>query len=113
MTGKEKLWFLGDEFADASFTEHMRHARAADKQNYFSFIHYEVTDFMTTRYSSSIRNILAQVKCLLKKAITQEKYLPKGIVLAYDDDIIKQLRLKYEFSKGFALDLGYLCKEIH
>ena len=97
MEGLDQIWVFGDEFADHSFTEHMRHARDVNKDQLFTFQHFEVFDYTTNRYSSSLRSIIARIRALVQKAITERKYLPKAMVMVFDDDIIKQLHFtQYE-----------------
>ena len=101
------MWFFGDEFVSGSFTEHLRHARnSTTKEPCYTIQNFEVKDYATTRYASSIRNILGRFRGLLIKAIKEEKYLPKLMVFVPDADIITQTGVTGE--EGIAEMMGYL-----
>ena len=53
-----------------------------------------MNEYSTTRYSSSIRNVMARLLSLVNKALKERKYLPKAIVIVPDDDILKQIPIK-------------------
>ena len=80
LKGIGQLWIIGD----------------VDKEQYFTMTNFKVNDFMTTRYASCFSNILAQIIALHIHGIKQEKYLPKVIVLVFDDDIIKQTNFQLD-----------------
>ena len=90
----------------------MRHARDSQKQPYYMIKNFEVKDFTTTRYSSSISNILARVKGLVKKAIEDEKYLPKALLLVFDDDILRQSKIFKDHSDEYKVITDYLTQEL-
>ena len=71
----------------------------------------EVIDYSTTKYASSIRNILGRLKGILQKAITDNTMLPKVIVIVIDDDIIKQCNDEEE--EGMTIIISYLLTEFH
>ena len=117
LKGLQKLWVIGDEFADRSFTEHTKHARTSNKEPYYTLNNFEVCDFTTTRYSSSFTNILARVRGLVTHAILKEKYLPRAFLLVLDDDIIRQSNIhsgeRYSVEQQFTVLIDYLHRELH
>ena len=114
MKGTQAVWFIGDEFTSRSFTEHFRHARTAEKKRLFTAEQFEIEDYASTKYSSSIREVLPHLTNLLGKAISEQKYLPSLIVFVVDDDVIKQIqfpkRIKQE---DFDPIIKYLFKDTH
>ena len=100
-TGLESVWILGDEFVHRSYVQHYKHATNEDKSKPYMIEHYDVHFWATTRYSSSIRNILALFEGLLALAIKEKCLLPKAVVIIPDDDIIKQLKFNGNYLAEF------------
>ena len=108
------VWFIGNKFMDRSFTEHFRHFRNADKEPNFTIQNFEVYDYSSTKYSSSIRGIIPRILSLMAKGITENKYLPATLVYVMDDNIIKQLGFNYPVKfKQLEIMLKYLVEELH
>ena len=117
MTGNvpaiDSLWIIGDEFIDRSFTEHLRHARSNNEWPYI-IQNFDVFDFSTTRYLSSLRNIIARLIGLLVNAICTHKILPKAIIFVPDDDIIRQINYDgHAKDKVFNDIVTYLVDQTH
>ena len=75
---------------------------------------YEVSEYSTTRFASSIRNILGRLKSILLLALKKEDKLLKAIIIVWDDDIIKQSKvsLSEAHEGGFAIIAKYIFEEI-
>ena len=110
----ESIWIVGDEFVDCSFTAYFKHVRKTDDNRIYTTNHFDVFDYSTTQYCSSLRNILARYLLLIGKAIREKTLLPKAIVIVPDDDIIRQSPFtKYDAQQGYDVILSFLMKEIH
>ena len=90
--GLEHLWLIGDEFAFNSYHDHFRQRRNELKPSSFTFSNFEVTEFLSSRYSSNIRNVLARIKNNLVRGLDGKRILPKLIVIVLDDDLTKYVR---------------------
>ena len=94
MPGLESVWIIGDEFADRSITQHFKHGQQDDSKNYVLH-NYEILDFTTTCYSSSLCNPVSRVRSLVAKGFEPPyKQMPKAIVIVLDDDLIRQSNIK-------------------
>ena len=124
LRGTEAIWFIRDEFCSRSYTQHFKHHTVTSssvpegiesKSKMYCAENYELFDYSTTQYKSSIRNILARFRSLVMHAIQENKILPKAIVFVPDDDIVKQSCLsKTDARNGeFNLIIKYLLDEIH
>ena len=117
MKGINNIWFIGDEFCDCSYTQHYKFVKnnESNRDKWYIPEYYEMHEFSSTCYSSSLRNILARFKGLLIHAITKEKVLPKAIVFILDEDIIMQSKIPmHEAEAGeYALVVKYLLQEVH
>ena len=71
---------------------------------------FEMCEFSATKYSSSIRNILARLKALLAKGIKQEHYLPRLITFVIDDNLIRQSGITKSEAKSNIPDIGTCCR---
>ena len=126
--GIDSLWIIGDEFCHRTFAMQFKlrknnslnsddntNSKSNNQRKPFIFESYEVEEFSASRYSSSVRSVLARCKALLAKAIHQEKVLPKVIVFVHDDDIIKQTNISKEEAKDgeFTIIVKYLLEEIN
>ena len=112
--GLDAIWFVGDEFMSRSFTEHFKRYRNANKEGHFTMIQFEVIDYATTRYSSSLREVIPRIINLTGKAIEDNKLLPLAIVFVLDMDVIKQLNLpnKPEYEELKML-MEHMLQKIH
>ena len=59
--GLESIWFVGDEFMNRSFSEHMKFATKENGEKAYVFENYKVHDYSATKYTSNIRNILGRI----------------------------------------------------
>ena len=109
------MWLLGNEFVSRSFNQYYRLVTSKNnsEDGKYCFIHFELFDYSSTRYASSLRNILPRLTSLLAKAIRECKYLPKVIVIVPDDDIIKQLGIHAPSKASLHIILSYLLEEMH
>ena len=67
--------------------------KLANGEPIYTVTHFELADYSTTRYASSIRNVIGRIISLVAKAITEHHYLPKALVFVLDDNILKQINL--------------------
>ena len=109
------MWIVGEEFVLRSFTEHYKLTASKNKpyEGRYIFEHFEVMEYSTTHYSSSIHNILSRLLLLVKKAIEENKYLPKVIVIVQDDDVIKQLNIKKPSKEALSIPINYMLEELN
>ena len=106
LLGIDMMWIVGDEFTSRSFTEHYRDVtKGPAKERYYGRNKFKVIDYSSTRYSSSIREPIPRILNLITKAIKEQKYLPKLLLIIADDDIIRQLNLPEKCEKP---ELKYL-----
>ena len=71
----EAIWFIRDEFCDSTFTTHYKLRKIPSENgstNTYILQNYDVAEFSATRYSSSIRNILARLKSQLLHAMSDK-----------------------------------------
>ena len=88
------------------------HARDENKEPYYLMSHFKVYDFTATRFSSSMNNILSQIRGLLIKAIQEQRLLPKAILMVLDDNIIKQYGITNNWRENFQHIIYFLLLEI-
>ena len=74
------VWFIGDEFTCRNIDPYLHHVTDGDKKLYTMEM-FEVKDYATMKYKSSLRNVLARFLSLIKLGITENNYLPKAIFL--------------------------------
>ena len=109
-----QLWLIGDEFADRSYLENFKHAKAAEDTNQLYCVeNFDILTYTTTQYSSSVRNVLARFRLLIAKAISDNTLLPKLILIVPDDDIICQSKVSSEGVEGFKYIMSSLIEKIH
>ena len=112
------LWFFADKFCSQSYTQHFKFRETATSEGKTAQMHciehYELIDYATTRYSSSVPNIMARLRLLLMKAIKDHVIFPKAIIFVLDNDVIKQSRIPVsEAAQGdYILIVKYLLEEI-
>ena len=90
--GLEKIWILGDEFANETVEQHFKgikdeHCKFAT----FTYDSYEVREYVSSKHTSHIRSVIARTRNNLIRAINDQGALRKLIVMVQDDDIIKYL----------------------
>ena len=109
-------WFIGDEFMDRSFTENFKHMKTngTSRSALYTLEHFEILNFTTNKYKSSIQPVLPRIIALLSHAIQKEKYLPKVLIFVLDADIMKQINFPTpcRFNELKFL-LNYLIEEVH
>ena len=71
---------------------------------------FDVVGKMSNQYISNDRNLISRLRNLLVEAIHQNPVLPKYIVMALDDDLIKFLNL--EARPGIVKAMGRVLNEI-
>ena len=81
---------MGDEFAHKTFHSHFKNNKTSDgAYNTYTFKHFEVREFLTSKYSGNIRNIISRIRNGFVTAVNEHAVLPKLVVVILDDDIIQ------------------------
>ena len=113
----QAAWFVGDEFCLRTFSSHYKLVATASDKNSHWYVHnkYDMVEFSSSKYSTSIRNVLARIKAQINKAIGDQIFLPAVIVVVLDDDVIKQSKISYADAKEgeYRLIVKYLMEETH
>ena len=115
LEGLEMAWVIGDQFADRSFTEYFRHVKDTNKERNYTMTNFEVSDFTTTQFASSIRQAIPRLLNLISKGIKERKYLPMALIMVVDNDITRQLKFPKPpcTPEELKVVLQYLVKETH
>ena len=90
--GIEKIWIIGDDFAQKSFEQHYRGIKG-DHGFYstFAFEHYEIREFLSGKKESHIRSAMGRIRSNLYRAFDEQAGIPKLIVVIIDDDILRDI----------------------
>ena len=88
--GIEKIWYFGEKFGSRSFEQYFKLKIGATDAS-FSYKFFEVSGFMNNRFMSLDVNAFSRLCNLMAKAISEQIYLPKMVVIMPDDDIIMQI----------------------
>ena len=84
MHGYEKLQILGDEFCFKTVDQYFHnHCNEDNTHNTFTCNNYEVREFVTSKYKSSVRNVLNRIIILAVKSLNEQ-----SIVMVLDDNIL-------------------------
>ena len=86
--GLEKIWILGDEFVFRTIDEYFLQ-RDHKSYNGYSKEHYETLGFPSSKYASMDQNIISRIRNKFAKTVSDEKILPKLVVIVPDDDLIR------------------------
>ena len=115
LAGLDMMWVFGDEFVSRNFTEYYRHVvNSTTKEKYFGMQQYEVQEYSTTRYASSIKEIIPRLLNLIAKAIIDNKYLPKVMMIITDDDVLKQVKMPNPVERPeLEFILEYFLEDVH
>ena len=89
--GIEKIWIIGDEFANNTVHPFYRSHKKNDSPTTYAYTYYEVKEFTTARNSVNTKNILSRLRNGLITALNEHNSLPRLIVMVVDDDIITSL----------------------
>ena len=88
MRGLEKIWIIGDDFTNHTFTQHYKNIKNKHGDNdLYAFKNFEVREFSSNRYDSLFRNTTARIRNSYMKAVNEHNTLPKLIVIILDDDL--------------------------
>ena len=104
MCGLEKIWIVGDNFSNNTFSAHYKFATGPSDSHqvrenpFYAFQNYEVCEFSNNSYDSLYRSMAGHIRNSLIKAVNEHNTLPKLIIVILDDDLI------YGVSKKSDLD---------
>ena len=114
INGLDDIWFIGDDFADQSYVSSLKHVKSTDDNPIYVSDHYEIRGYTTNQYKSLIRSILARLTALLAKAIAENIYLPKAVVIVPDADIATDTVFPRECAfPAFEHMIKFMMKSIH
>ena len=94
--GLEKIWLIGDEFCEKSFDDYYRKTTPSMESNKtYTFINFEVRDFLSSNYSSHNRSPTGCFLNNLIRALNEHNTLPKLIVMIMDDNLIRDIQEQF------------------
>ena len=97
LKGLERIWFLTDEFRFRSFSEFYFQRPFAEFTGY-TRIKYEVSGFINGEYDALDKNSVSQLNNQLYKAIKEQTYLPRILIIVPDDNLIQFIVSKNDTS---------------
>ena len=83
MRGLEKIWIIGNDFCNYTYTQHYKNVSGgqSDSENpFYAFKNFEVREFSNNQRDSLFQNTAGRIRNSLLKAINKHNTLPKIIV---------------------------------
>ena len=112
MKGYEKIWIIGDEFANNTVHQFFKGKKSTDgTYDSYTFAQYEVRTFTTDRNCHD-RNILSRIRNSMANALNEHTGLPKIVVFVIDDDIITSIPGYRQDSEKITRDYEYVINSL-
>ena len=101
----DKLWIIGDNFIAETYRINFK------KSTWESYMkdNFDVTAFCSSKYSDKNSNVISRMQITMSRALNDNTYLPKVILLVPESDIINSVN--YE-GTGISTILGELTEWI-
>ena len=108
------MWFLGDNFLAAKYTQYFKNAFNHDEKVGYIRAHYDVTAFGQVNVDALNSNILSHLRNALIQGINNQILLPRAIVVVLESDLLESLN-HYESGVSHACGrlLEWLANKFH
>ena len=87
LKGYDNLWFLGDNFVAHTYRTGYKDVDKKEGE-YFTEKFFNVHAYCSSRYDNNETNMLKQIANSFVQAMAENSYLPRFLVMVFDDDII-------------------------